>query len=590
MMKELLTKAPRFLFFTGKGGVGKTSVSCAVAVGLADLGRRVLLISTDPASNLSEVLNSGVNSKPRKVKDVQNLFAMNINPIEAAAEYREKMVGPYRDVLPDEAVRQMEEQLSGACTVEVSGFNEFSRFIGDDSLIEDYDHIILDTAPTGHTLRLLNLPSAWDDFIATNETGSSCLGPVSGLKKQKAMYEKVINALKDERKTLLVLVAHAEKITLLEAEKAGNELRELGLKNQHLVINGIFEEKSEDQVARSFAIKSGNALGAIPAGIGNLPQTRISFRPQGVLGINALRELCGNDRGTFTETSYDELNSSVRDILKEITNWNDLINELESRGCGVIMTMGKGGVGKTTIASLIASELADKGNQVLLSTTDPAAHIEYTVGSGSSNLDVARIDPKAETARYVKSVLDRNRDKLSEDDMALLEEELRSPCIEEVAVFEAFARTVAKGKNKFIVLDTAPTGHTLLLIDSTESYHREVEKSSGGSSREVNELLPLIRDAKFTRVLIVALPEATPVHEASSLQDDLLRAGIKPFGWIINRSFAISNSRDSMLCQKGLNEIPFINEIIKKYSSKAVILPWIGETVQGTDNLKKLIN
>lgn len=588
-MKNILTKAPRFLFFTGKGGVGKTSVSCAVAVGLADSGRRVLLISTDPASNLSEVLNAGVNTKPTEVKGVRNLFAMNINPIEAAAEYREKMVSPYRGILPDEAIAQIEEQLSGACTVEISGFNEFSRFIGDEDLIADYDHIILDTAPTGHTLRLLNLPSAWDDFIATNETGSSCLGPVSGLKEQKAMCEKVIDVLKNPEKTLLVLVANAEKITLLEAEKAGNELKELGLNNQYLVINGIFEENSEDKIARSFALKSKTAIEEIPSGISKLSSTRIPFRPQGVMGINALRELCGKEAETLKKATYEELNYSIQKVLQGITNWSAFIDELESQGHGVIMTMGKGGVGKTTIASIIALELARRGNRVLLSTTDPAAHIEYAVGPGLSNLDLARIDPKAETVRYVKSVLDKNRGTLSENNMALLEEELRSPCIEEVAVFEAFARTVAKGKDKFIVLDTAPTGHTLLLIDSTESYHREIAKSSNGiSSSQVKELLPLIRDPKITRVLIVALPEATPVHEAAALQHDLQRAGITPYGWIINRSFAATGTVDPVLTAKGRHEQTYISEVCERYSVRTVLLPWIGEELNRIETLKKL--
>ncbi|RMF97799.1 MAG: arsenical pump-driving ATPase [Candidatus Schekmanbacteria bacterium] len=587
-MNNLLEKTPRFIFFTGKGGVGKTSISCAVAVGLADSGKKVLLISTDPASNLSEVLNTEVTTKPQQIKGLRNLFAMNINPIKAAEQYREKMVSPYRGVLPDEAIEQMEEQLSGACTVEIAGFNEFSKFIGDENIIGDYEHIVLDTAPTGHTLRLLNLPSAWNDFIATNQTGSSCLGPVSGLKEQKALYEKVLSELKNPEKTLLVLVATAEKIALLEAEKASRELKELGIKNQHLVINAIFENGSDDKIAKAFAIKSQKALEEIPQEIENLPSTRISYCPKGIIGIESLREICKESGDAIEKADYKKLNSFVKEILKETWDWHSFIDGLESKGYGVIMTMGKGGVGKTTIASAIAVSLAERGNPVLLSTTDPAAHIQYTVDSDCPNLEISRIDPKAETNRYVSTILERNREKLSKNDMALLEEELRSPCIEEVAVFEAFARTVAKGKNKFIVLDTAPTGHTLLLLDSTQSFHREVEKTSDGLPSEVKELLPLIRDPSFTCVLIVTLAEATPVHEAAYLQNDLLRAGIKPFGWIINRSFAISDSKDPLLFQKGLTEIPYINEVINKHSSKTLILPWITEDTYGIDNLKRI--
>lgn len=588
-MNALLDKATRFLFFTGKGGVGKTSMSCAVAVGLAERGKRVLLISTDPASNLHEVLETDLGSKPVAVNGVLGLDAMNINPMQAATEYRERMVGPYRGILPDEAVQQMEEQLSGACTVEIAGFNEFSKFIGDEKAIGQYDHIVLDTAPTGHTLRLLNLPSAWNDFIATNETGSSCLGPVSGLAEQKTLYEQVVAALKNPEQTLLMLVARAEPMSLKEAARAAGELAELGLTNQHLILNGVFSSEGEDSIAQAFSRKSQLALDGLPSIFHTVEKTHVPFRPHGVMGIDALKAVSNDESDPAWLDASDALLDALPMALANVQEWNALLESLEEQKRGVIMTMGKGGVGKTVMASSIAAELARRGHSVLLSTTDPAAHVAETIGEGFANLQVERIDPKAETKSYCEGVLAKNRGKLSADDLALLEEELRSPCIEEIAVFQAFASTVAKGSNQYIVLDTAPTGHTLLLLDSTEAYHREVAKSAADLPEEVKELLPRIRDPEYTKVMIVALPEATPTHEAEDLQRDLRRAGIEPYGWIINRSFAVSGTTDPVLCAKGLHETEYIREIAGGLStSLTVITPWIGEELAGANSLRLL--
>lgn len=587
-MKNLLAKAPQFLFFTGKGGVGKTSMACATAVALADAGKNILLISTDPASNLDEVLETKLKSTPTEVKGVKGLFAMNINPIDAATEYRERMVSPYRGILPDATIQQMEEQLSGACTVEIAGFNEFSKFIGDATAIKDFDHVVLDTAPTGHTLRLLNLPSAWNDFIESNVTGSSCLGPVSGLSEQRILFEKVINSLKDPAKTLLVLVSRAEAMSFNEANRASSELRELGLSNQHLVINGLFTGDSDDKIAKAFAEKSQSAIDSMPEELKTLPTTNVSFRPAGVMGISALKSIFKEEERKYS-IGPEELETKSKNILEKIHPWTKLIEEFEADGNGVIMTMGKGGVGKTSMAAMIATQLAERGHSVLLSTTDPAAHVTEAIGTGMPNLHVERIDPKVVTEQYVCGILQKNKGEISLEDLALLEEELRSPCIEEIAVFQAFAKTVAKGVGQFIVLDTAPTGHTLLLLDSTEAYHREVAKSADDLPDEVKELLPRIRDPKFTKILIVALAEATPTHEAEALQNDLRRANIEPYGWIINRSFAVSGTKDPILQAKGLHELIYINEITEKLSKKTVLSPWVSEELTGADNLKLLI-
>jgi len=507
-MKDLINKIPQFLFFTGKGGVGKTSMSCAISLALADANKKVLLISTDPASNLDEVLNTKLNSTPTAVQKVKNLWAMNINPVNAASEYKEKMVGPYRGILPDEAIKQMEEQLSGACTVEIAGFNEFSK----------YDHIVLDTAPTGHTLRLLSLPTAWNDYIADNTTGSSCLGPVSGLADYKKLYDGVVENLKDIEKTLLILVSRAEKLSLLEASKASIELSKQGMKNQHLVINGVFNTTDEDATAKAFSLKSQEAISLMPTSLKSLNHAQVGFYPKGVVGLESLRSIINEEIAKDFQGAKEKLDEELTLSLEGINSWKNLINDFKKDGHGLIMTMGKGGVGKTTIASLIASKLASEGFKVTLSTTDPAAHLDY-ISQDNENLIVEKIDPKTEIKRHVDDVISKNQDKLNEEDMALLKEELSSPCIEEIAIFEAFAKTVDKAKDRFVVLDTAPTGHTLLLLDASSAYHKEVLKNSNDQmSSELTSLLPRIKDKKFTKILLVSLAEATPTHEAKALQ------------------------------------------------------------------------
>ncbi len=583
-MKNFIDQAPRFLFFTGKGGVGKTSMACTAAVGLADQGKRVLLISTDPASNLDEVLGSPLDSKPVAVAGVLGLSAMNINPIQAAAEYRERMVGPYRGVLPDAAIQQMEEQLSGACTVEIAGFNEFSKFVGDETASTDYDHIVLDTAPTGHTLRLLNLPSAWTNFIADNKTGSSCLGPLAGLGEQQKLFAKVIESLKNPQQTKLTLVARADAMSLKEAARAAVELGSQGMSNQCLIVNGLFFRESDDAVAQAFAKQTRAMLEQIPESLKALPLCRVGFRAAGIMGLDALRSVSRAE----PESVPEEKISMEPLSFPETESWSRFLDELARPQKGVILTMGKGGVGKTTMAALIASELAERGHSVLLSTTDPAAHVAEALSDAHKNIEIARIDPKAETARYVESVLAKNRGVLSDEDMALLEEEMRSPCIEEIAVFQAFSETVARGTEQFIVLDTAPTGHTLLLLDSSQAYHKEVSRSSDDLPEAVKQLLPRIRDPQFTRMLIVTLPEATPVHEAAALQHDLQRAGITPYGWIINRSFAATGTTDPVLAAKGRHEQTYISEVCERYSVRTVLSPWIGEELNRIQTLKKL--
>lgn len=561
----------RNLFFTGKGGVGKTSVASATAVGLADEGKQVLLVSTDPASNLDEVFGVELGMRPTPIPDVPGLFAMNIDPEAAALAYRERMVGPYRGILPDASVRSMEEQFSGACTIEIAAFDEFSRLLGDESATAEFDHVIFDTAPTGHTLRLLQLPAAWTVFFENNVGGNSCLGPLSGLAAQRKLYESALEALSNPETTILVLVSRAERTALREAERTSRELGELGIRNQRIVLNGLFTaSNTSDPVAVALESRGQAALAELPAGIVSLPRVEVPLLPFGLIGIPALRALNNpalvnlHPSMAHTQEEFDSLPSSL----------DSLIPEMARAGHGVILTMGKGGVGKTTIATKIALTLAKLGHKVHLSTTDPAAHLDLTLGERTPNLSVSRIDPVTETRDYTVEVMATAGRDLDEQGKALLEEDLRSPCTEEIAVFRAFARVVDRGKDGFVVLDTAPTGHTLLLLDATEAYHRDVLRNLSAMPESVRELLPRLRDPEFSRVLIVTLPEATPVHEAASLQRDLMRAGITPYAWVINQSLAPLSLKDPMLRWRRFHERPFIQEVSEELAPRTALVPW----------------
>lgn len=572
----------RYLFFTGKGGVGKTSLSCATGIALAEAGKRVLIVSTDPASNLDEVLAVNLSSTPIAVPDVPGLFALNIDPEASARAYRERMVAPYRGILPTAAIQSMEEQFSGACTVEIAAFDEFSALIGTPEKTRDFDHVIFDTAPTGHTLRLLSLPSAWNGFIESSTGGASCLGPLAGLEQQRHLYAATVAQLADPKQTTVVLVSRAETASLREADRTCGELKDLNINNQVLAINGLFQAKTPgDAIADAMTQRAQQALAAIPDNLAALPRFVTAFMPRGLIGIAALRALSN------PEAADINLSSEAAPV-PELPSLHTLIDDLETSGFGVIMTMGKGGVGKTTVAAAIATSLALRGHKVLLSTTDPAAHVAAAIETPVPGLSISRIDPEVEIERYRQDIMTKAGANIDASAKAMLEEDLRSPCTEEIAVFRAFANTVAAGKEGFVVLDTAPTGHTILLLDAAEAYHREVLRVQGDIPEAVRQLLPRLRDPAFTRVIITTLAEATPVHEAERLQQDLLRAGITPYAWIINQSLLASGTHDPQLAQRGHYEIPFIRKVAEQLSSRCALIPWLAEAPIGGKGLTKM--
>jgi len=578
-----LQNPPRYLFFTGKGGVGKTSIACACAVELADAGKKVLLVSTDPASNVGQVFGGTIGNRITPVDSVPRLSALEIDPQGAAQAYRDRIVGPVRGVLPDEVVKGIEEQLSGACTTEIAAFDEFTGLLTDTALTAGFDHIIFDTAPTGHTIRLLQLPGAWSGFLEAGKGDASCLGPLAGLEKQRAQYKAAVQALADPGRTRLVLVARAQAATLREANRTHQELAAIGLSQQYLVINGVLplEALQDDPLAAAIHQREALALANMSAELKALPQDSLALKPFNLVGLDALRHLL-ND----APVPYSTVPSAVQ--APTAPNLSQLVDDIAADGHGLVMLMGKGGVGKTTLAAAVAVELAHRGLPVHLTTSDPAAHLAQTLDGTLNHLTVSRIDPHEVTERYREHVLSTKGANLDAEGRAMLEEDLRSPCTEEIAVFQAFSRIIREAGKKFVVMDTAPTGHTLLLLDATGAYHRDIVRQMGDKGVHFTTPMMQLQAPKQTKVLIVTLAETTPVLEAANLQTDLRRAGIEPWAWVINNSLAACAPASPLLRQRAGNELREIEAVATQHAQRYALVPLMKNEPVGVQRLLDL--
>ncbi|CEG54655.1 TPA: arsenical pump-driving ATPase [Salmonella enterica] len=579
-----LQNPPAFLFFTGKGGVGKTSLSCATAIHLAGQGKKILLVSTDPASNVGQVFSQEIGNKITTISTVAGLSALEIDPQQAAQQYRERIVGPVRGALPDDVVKGIEEQLSGACTTEIAAFDEFTALLTDATLIADYDHIIFDTAPTGHTIRLLQLPGAWSGFIEKNPEGASCLGPLAGLEKQRQRYAEAVKALSDPERTRLILVARAQKTTLDEVARTHEELAAIGLSRQNLVINGVLPESEavHDALAAAIHRREQEAIANMPAVLRDLPLDQLPLKAFNLVGVEALSSLF-SDRD---EAAPVVAGAPAKPV--DLPPLSTLVDEIAETGHGLIMMMGKGGVGKTTLAAAVAVALAERGLPVHLTTSDPAAHLTDTLAGSLDNLEVSRIDPQAETERYRQHVLVTKGKDLDAEGRAMLEEDLRSPCTEEIAVFQAFSRVIREAGKKFVVMDTAPTGHTLLLLDATGAYHREVARHAESNVRYTTPMMQL-QDPARTKVMIVTLAETTPVLEAANLQEDLRRAGIEPWAWLINNSLSAAPTASPLLKRRAAFELTQIEAVRTRYTKRVALVPMQAEEPIGIEPLLALV-
>jgi arsenite/tail-anchored protein-transporting ATPase len=590
------TKATRFLFFTGKGGVGKTSLSTATAIALADAGQRVLLVSTDAASNLDEMLGVPLSNQPVQVPGVPGLQMLNIDPDTAAEAYRQRVLAQLEASASDDERQTVREQLSGACTTEIAAFDEFAALLAGEGIDGGFDHVVFDTAPTGHTLRLLSLPKAWTGFLAGNDRGASCLGPHSGLKMQEARFNAALQALSDPALTTVVLVTRPDPRPMQEAARTAEELSLLGLANQRLAVNGVFHASgTTDAVANAIEALGRQALVEMPDALARLPRDEVPLRAFDTVGLPALRALLG---GASVRPAPVEGLAGLQPAQPEqrfvlpAEPLSRMADELAAVGHGLIMVMGKGGVGKTTIAAALAVGLVQRGHSVHLTTTDPAAHVADALSGSLPGLKVGRIDPQAETAAYIAKIMATRGKALDEQGQALLLEDLQSPCTEEVAVFHAFSRVVNEARSSFVVLDTAPTGHSLLLMDATGAYHRQMVQQYEGPAegKGLHIITPLMRlqDGSMTRVIIVALPEVTPVSQAAALQDDLRRAQIEPWAWVINKSMAATGTTDPLLQTRLAGEVRQTERIANGLAQRTFVLPWLTQAPVGVQALAAL--
>ena len=583
----LLAHPTRFLFFTGKGGVGKTSLSTAAAIALADAGRKVLLVSTDAASNLDEMLGVPLSNHPVVVPGVPGLHMLNIDPDTAAEAYRQRVIAQLEASATLAERDTVREQLSGACTTEIAAFDEFAALLASegDAQGHAFDHVVFDTAPTGHTLRLLSLPKAWTGFLAGNDRGASCLGPHSGLKMQEARFNAALAALSDPALTTVVLVTRPDPRPMQEAARTALELRALGLANQRLAINGVFRasQPGHDAVADAIEALGREAVGAMPDALAQLPRDEVPLRAFDTVGLPALRALLGGGEVPLQAPAAAAAVSLQAEPLAA------LADALAAKGHGLVMVMGKGGVGKTTVAAALAVGLVQRGHSVHLTTTDPAAHVQSQLGGGLPSLKVGRIDPQAETRAYIDKIMATRGKALDDAGRALLLEDLQSPCTEEVAVFHAFSRVVNEARSAFVVLDTAPTGHSLLLMDATGAYHRQMTQQYEGNARHIITPLMRLQDAGMTHVVIVTLPEVTPVSQAAALQDDLRRARIEPWAWVINKSVAATGTTDPLLQARLAGERQQAARIANGLAQRTYVLPWLATPPVGVEALGRLV-
>ncbi|WP_144672495.1 arsenical pump-driving ATPase [Arthrobacter sp. U41] len=578
---KFLDNTPRFVFFTGKGGVGKTSVACATALTLARAGKRVLLVSTDPASNLGQVFGETIGNTVTAIPDVPGLFALEIDPEQAADAYRERIIAPARGLLPDSELAGIAESLSGSCTTEIASFDEFTNLLADDSSYGEYDHVVFDTAPTGHTIRLLQLPGSWTDFLEAGNGDPSCLGPLSGLEKHKQVYATAVQALTDPARTRLVLVSRAQTSSLNEIKRTYFELNQIGIGGGFVVVNGLLPEAAGgEELARALRAREAAAMAAMPSAVAGLPLDILELKPGNMVGIPAIESL-------FVATPEAGIAPEAA-LVAEIADapLAALVDEMEPDGHGLVMCMGKGGVGKTTVAAAIAVALAKRGHPVHLTTTDPAAHLTETLAGSIPGLTVSRIDPEAAIDEYRRHVMETKGRSLDEDGRAALAEDLMSPCTDEVAVFRQFSKVVQESRRHFVVIDTAPTGHTLLLLDATGSYHREIARQVGDTMGFVTPLMRL-QDPAQTKVVLVTLAETTPVLEAEELKSDLERAGIHPWAWVINNSIAAAHPKTPFLRARAANEIEQITKV-RTLTDRVALIPLLPEEPIGEEKLSAL--
>lgn len=603
----------KFYFFSGKGGVGKTTMAAASATYLAGLGKKTLIITTDPASNLADVFEQPIGYQITPIQNLPNLFALELDPDKATDEYKEKALAPLKGLIPDESFAVLEEQLNSPCTAEMAAFERFTDFLQE----PDYEIVIFDTAPTGHTLRLLELPVEWSGVIEKaakdGSSGQTCIGPAAALAESKEKFDRAINAMRDSKQTTFIFVLRPEATPIYEAKRSITELTKLGIQSQELIVNGIYPQSACDNpfMLRRFA-KQQEFLVQIKRSF-SVPVTLIELEANEIKGKESLFKIgkkLYEKPVKLADYSPQIIKARHQFPIQDYPRVNSTINQLLVPQNGLRRTIffaGKGGVGKTSVAAATSLWIADKGYKTLLLTTDPASHLgqifeqtitdEPTKIKGERNLWMAHIDASKAAQEYKEKVLAEVRQKYNKERVIAIEEELNSPCTEEMATFEKFIEFATRKDFEVLVFDTAPTGHTLRLLKLPVEWSKQLEikiftttddtEADRITKARFREVIDMMRDTNQTTFSFVMYPESTPIEEASQAMADLATINIQTSLIVANLVLPGSILTNNYLKQRGIMQDKYLKEMYKRFSAPILQLPLLADDLIGKEKLKQ---
>jgi len=603
----------KFIFFSGKGGVGKTSMACAHAVRYADESQRTLIVTTDPASNLADVFEQEIGHQITPIAGVPNLWAMEIDPDKATQEYIARAMAPLRAAFPPQMVQVMEEQMSGPCTAEVAAFDRFTDFLELPSQNgNSYDVVIFDTAPTGHTIRLLELPAEWSQSINTASAGSgqTCIGPAAAIQDAKHKYERALASLRDAQATSFIFVLHPEAISIRETQRAIGELRKLDIQNYRLIINGIIpHEATQNPLFAARAGMQAHYLVQID-GEFSLPKQRMTLQAGEIKGLERLREVARIFFDGEDATDVFEGQGAQPEGTGIISALDEVRMRIQPNGHRrTVFFAGKGGVGKTIASCITAVWLARQGYKTLLLTTDPAAHLgdvldspvgdEIAPVSGQPDLWAVKIDPKAAAETYKARILEDARQRgRPESAIKVMEEELESPCTEEMAAFDKFIKYASQDEWDTVVFDTAPTGHTLRLLELPVDWSQQIDVKVFASvdtsaaddvaKQRFGKVIEMMRDPAQSTFTFVMYPEATPILEAWRAAQELGTVGIHPSLVVANMVIPSQQATTAFVQSRRLMQEKYLAEIGERFRVPVVQIPLLPQEIKGLKMLAEL--
>jgi len=604
MINELIEpkgKKVKFIFFSGKGGVGKSTMSCATAVWLAKKGYKTLLVTTDPAPNLSDIFGQEIGHNVTPIKGVNDLYAIEIDPDKSSEEYRERIVGPLRELLDEKNLKTIKEQLNSPCVEEVAAFDKFIEFMDD----PQYEVVIFDTAPTGHTIRLLELPSGWSETLA--RSNATCIGPGASLQTAKVKYEKAISYLQNRDRTSFIFVLKPENLSLLETKRSAEELSKLGIETSFLIINGILpEEAISDDFFRNKKRAEDKIVERINRELSALPKIYYPLQDHEVSGVEWL-----NSVGRFI---FDGMGERVKIRSSAETSWtpgralrrNDLCSGMfaPANGTRYLFFTGKGGVGKSTIASTTSVCMAHRGFKTLIVTTDPASHLHAIFGQpieheptrikGIDNLYAARIDQKKALEEYKARILEAVKGQ-SDETKRSVEEDLNSPCAEEMAAFERFMSYFQTNGFNVTIFDTAPTGHTLRLLELPTDWKGFIDlgtltkQTSEETTNKYADIIEKMRNPAKSSFIFVMYPEYTPIIEAWRAAEEMRKqVGIETSAVAVNYILPDHSGDNSFFHNRRRQQEKYISEIERRFNKPMMLVPLLDREPTGIEDLKTL--